>query len=220
MAGYIFLAALTLAGGVFCAEAWGAASGNKGFTNAFKKFMAVVNRTLDAKDALEPFLALNESKLSVYEQSHRAFYIGDLYFRLGDYEKCKEWTLKVIDNEKLYDVPVYSNKRQKYVHGLTAVAILANAAAAFGHPEDIDMLESKISSQELKTRVFLRYCWNNSSQNSLRTILRFYKALAYKNAGKLDEMREILEISSFNKGEIWVGTSLMPIAEAASSMLK
>jgi hypothetical protein len=71
--------------------------------------------------------------------------------------------------------------RKKIVHGLTAAAVLANAAAAFGRPEDIDMLESKIPSQDLKTRVFLRYCWSKSPQNFLRTILRFYKALACKN---------------------------------------
>jgi tetratricopeptide (TPR) repeat protein len=221
MACLVFLAVLTLAVGFLCAEAWGATPRNKDYDNTVKKFVSVVNGKLDAKEALGPFLALDEAKLSVYEQAHRAFFIGDLYFRLGDYEKCKEWTLKAIDDKELYEVPVFSKRRKKvYVHGFTAAAVLANAAAAFGHPEDIDMLESKIPSQDLKVRVFLRYCWSDSPQNSLRTILRFYKALACKNAGKLDEMREILELSSFKQGEIWVGTKLMPIAEAATAFLK
>jgi tetratricopeptide (TPR) repeat protein len=206
--------------GVFCAEAWGAAPRNKDYVNATKKFFAVADDKLNAKEALDPFLAIDESKLSIYEQAHRAFYIGDLYFRLGDYEKCKEWALKAIDDEELSEVPVFSGRKEIYAHGLTAVAVLANAAAAFGHPEDIDMLESRLSPQELRTRVFLRYCWEPSPQNYLRTILQFYKALACKNAGKLEEMREILEMSSFKQGEIWVGTKLMPIAKAAETFLK
>jgi hypothetical protein len=82
------------------------------------------------------------------------------------------------------------------------------------------MVESKIPPQELNTRVFVRYCWTSSPQNSLRTILRFYKALAYKNAGDLESMWEILELSSFKQGDIWVGTELMPIAKAAEAFLK
>jgi tetratricopeptide (TPR) repeat protein len=211
---------VALAVSMFCAEAWGAAPRNKDYGNAMKKFVAVVDGKLDAKEALDSLLALDASELSAYDETHRVFYIGDLYFRLGNYEKCKEWTLKVIDDKELYEAPVRHKSKLLYGHGLTAAAVLANAAAAFGHPEDIDMLESKISSKEMTTRIFLRYCWNTSPQNSLRTVLRFYKALACKNAGDLEGMREILAISSFKQGEIWVGTKLMPIAEAAESFLK
>jgi tetratricopeptide (TPR) repeat protein len=219
MANFALLLAVLLVG-VFYEEA-GATPRNKEYENAVKKFVSVVNGKLDAKKALDPFLAIDESKLSLYEQAHRAFYIGDMYFRLGDYEKCKEWTLKAIDDQDLYEVPVFSQRREEaYVHGLTAVAILANAAAAFGRPEDIDRIENKLSPQDLKTRVFLRYCWSSSPRNSLRTILRFYKALACKNAGDLEGMREILELSSFKQGEIWVGTKLMPMAKAAETFLK
>jgi tetratricopeptide (TPR) repeat protein len=215
---FALLAALAV--GMYCAEAWGATPQNKEYNNATKKFVAVVDGKLGAKEALDSLLAVDGSKLSAYNEAHRVFYIGDLYFRLGDYEKCKEWTLKVVDNKELYEAPVRAKNRISYGHGLTAAAVLANAAAAFGHPEDIDMLESKIPSKDISARVFLRYCWISSPQNSLRTILRFYKALAYKNAGKLDEMREILEMSNFKQGSIWVGTKLMPIAEAAKSFLK
>jgi hypothetical protein len=175
---------------------------------------------LEAKEALESLLAVDGPALSDYDRAHWAFYIGDLYFRIGDYEKCKEWTLKVLDDKKLYEAPVTEKHRTLYGHGLTAAAVLANAAAAFGHPEDVDLAESKIAPKDLTNQVFVRYCWTGSPKNSLREIFRFYKALACKNAGDLNGMREVLAMSALDKGPIWVGTRMTTIAEAKESLLK
>ena len=203
---------------VFASSAFAAsaAAAKNAYNAAYKKVVSVVDGGLNTKEALDAMLAVDGDALPVYERAHRAFLLGDLYYRIGDYDKCKEWTLKVLDTKELYDVPVTdSNKKTLYSHGLTAVVILANAAAEFGKPEDIDMIESRLTVKDFTTKVFIRYCWRSSPQNSLRTMLRFYKALACKNAGDLETMQEIINESSFRTGDIRVGNKWMALQRAA-----
>jgi tetratricopeptide (TPR) repeat protein len=190
------------------------------YDKALDKFYAAARGELDAREALDALLPTYETKLSAYDKAHCAMYIGDLYYRLDDYDQCKEWELKVIENKELYYTSVVNGDGQEtYKHGLAAVVLLANAAAANGKPEDIEKLESGLSVKELATRVYVKYCWSNQPENMLYTILRFYEALAYKNAGNTEKMREIIEMSSFKTGEIRVGNTVMPIQDAAVRVL-
>jgi hypothetical protein len=81
MASFALLTALAVC--VFCAEAQGASNAKKDYNSAVKKFFAVVDGKLDAKEALESTLAIDGSKLSDYDQAHWAYYIGDLKTFMG-----------------------------------------------------------------------------------------------------------------------------------------
>jgi tetratricopeptide (TPR) repeat protein len=201
----------------------GAFAASTAYQVAADKFDAVANSLVDdesnTRDTLEKLLAVDSATLTDVDQAHVAMYIGDLYYRLGDYEKCQEWLLKVLDTKKLYDSPVEWNSKYLYPHGLAAAVMLANAAATQGKPEDIDALEKKLSTTDLSTRVSLWYCWGGRPRNTLGTLLDFYKALAYKNAGQPDEAQQILEASDLRDGDIRIGNKIEPLAQAVDSYL-
>jgi len=165
-------------------------------------------------------LAVKTSGLTPYQQGHHAMFLGDLYYRLNDYPACREWLMKIFNDPDFYKIPVSSKATaDNYGHGLAVAVMLANAAATNGKPEDIDYVESKVSKDDLSHRVSIWYCWLNRDKNTLRTLLRFYKALAYKNAGNLDAMHEVMSMASFKTGKIRVGNKEMPLDEAARLFL-
>lgn len=199
-----------------------AASTPSDLKKAQNAFFDVFNNRNNAtpEKALELMLAVKTSGLTPYQQGHRAMYLGDLYYRLDDYAACKEWLLKIFDDPDFYNISVsLKTSEDDYGHGVAVGVMLANAAATNGKPEDIDYVESKISKDDLSRRVSIWYCWLNRDRNTLRTLLRFYKALAYKNAGDLDAMREVMSMASFKAGKIRVGNKEMPLDEAARLFL-
>lgn len=194
-------------------------AGDADYSKAVKKYFNVTDGKEDTKVALDALLPTYSDSLSLDNRFHSAFYIGDLYFRLGDYPNAKEWLLKCIENKEFYNIPVKIRGGQElHKHGLAAAVILAAAAAEFGKPDDIDLLESKIPQKELSSRVLVWYCWTSQSdkRSSMRTLLQFYKALAYKNAGNLDAMKKIVEMSSFRSGFVRIGNKVLPIEEAVN----
>lgn len=217
---YLSILLLTALLFVTALEARAASPEKQAYEKAVKKFYTVVNGKTAPKEVLDALMAADKPALSLYEQGHCAMYIGDLYYRLGDYDKCREWLLKILDDKEFYDIPVSSKaSADNYKHGLAVAVVLANAAAEFGKPEDIEMIENKISKDELSTRVSIWYCWINKDKNTLRTLLRFYKALAYKNAGNTDAMNEVFAMSNFKTGKIRVENKEIPLKEAADQYL-
>lgn len=161
---------------------------------------------------------------SAANKPYAAIQIADLFYRKGDYDSCREWVLKVLDSKELSDQQVYVRVDGHWIprfrQRLVASVILANAAAMKGKPEDIEMLESRIPKDELLSNVTIWYWNRDKGQNQLRTMLRFYKALAYMNSGNVAAAKDIAQLHSFNKGDIRVGNRRFALSEASLRLPK